>query len=328
MLTHVALACFVLPVFFGSTGIVDDGTKLASTVEDVETLRVLVTNGLTSTGTSRAAEWRRLKIAQNPNLSRKSSGSAAPDAAEDEASASQEESDDAQGVDSSTRDDGFLASLSGLYVSAGRGNVVYSDGNGGFYYGPSGETATAYTRAFYAPGLGAWIDTTLKVPYCAVEAKRAEPETDAADDDWLAAKRSAKGQVEGADPKARAASEVARVWVLDPTYTDAAIDSIAEILRKHGRRIRGLASDEHVVVALKVEGSGLDYPSDSISSLNSRFVDATLRMYAAKGGSFVGHGELPTETIVIRAPKSLLESTADGSIDAATFKKRLSITRY
>lgn len=327
MFSKVALACVVLPAYFGSVGIVDDETKLAATVEDVETLRVLVTNGLTSTSTSRGTEWRRLQVAQNSNPSRDASDSAAPDAAEDrdEASPSSEENASASATDSWRRDVASLPLLSRLYVSAGQGNVVYSDGNGAFFYGPTGETATAYTRAFYAPGLGAWIDTTLKVPYRAVEAKGEEPETEAADDDWVAAKRSLKGQAEGADPKARAVSAVAHVWVLDPAHVDAAIDSIAEILRKHGRRIRGLASDEHVVVALKVEGSGLDYANDSV---NSRFVDATLRMYAAKGGYYVGHGAVPTETIVIRAPKSLLESTADGSIDAAAFKKRLSITRY
>jgi len=325
MFSHFALACFVLPMFVGSTGIVDEGAKLASTVEDVETLRVLVTHGLASTSMSKAAVWRGLKIAQNPDASLSASDPAATNAAddEDEASASQEENNGARSAEVEELDDGSLATSGVLYVP--RGHVVYSDGNGAYFQTASGETATSYTRAFYAPGLGAWIDTTLKVPYRAVEAKREEPETDAADDDWIAAKRSVKGEVDGVDPKARAVSEMAHVWVLDSTYTDAAIDSIAEILRKHGRRIRGLASDEHVVVALKVEGSGLDYQNDSNFPA---LVNATSRIHALRGTFYGRSGALPTETIVIRAPKSLLESTADGSIDAATFKTRLSITRY
>lgn len=318
MLPKLAILCLTSAFAYSATS-VDEESSLDKTVEDVETLRVLVTNALSTSVAGANVGWRGWKLEQRALRPNRGNDAKDDGDADDDVEAKDDASDEKDG----DSNDGDLR-LAWLRTLEPR---VYTDSNGGYLLGNvygNAESPTSYTRAFYAPGIGAWIDTNLKVPYAFVESKDGASGSESrADDDWNAAKRTLKGGSQGGasskpDGEARRA-----MLTLDSNRIEAAIDAVAEVLREHGHRIRGLESDENVVVALKIEGEGYAGEDGDQAAWNT--LSLSLRYYSVLS---VRSDRLESKSIVIRAPKSLIDAAGNGDLDAAAFRKRLAITRY
>jgi hypothetical protein len=160
--------------------------RLAETVEDVETLRVLLTKELSGSRYVRAADGNFRLLSDLPTLgSRFYSRDGGKKQGDDDEPAADGESSHEEGSGKSWA---AIETAEGQDVVAGS-NVEYS-------YFPSlvgGNSVTSYTRAFYAPGIGAWIDTSARVPMVLSREKRNEEgDGDTAGDDWEQAKRSVR----------------------------------------------------------------------------------------------------------------------------------------
>ena len=77
------------------------------------------------------------------------------------------------------------------------------------------------------------------------------------------------------------------------------------------------------MVALKIEGEGYAGGDGDQAAWNT--LSLSLRYYSALS---VRSDRLESKSIVIRAPKSLIDAAGNGDLDAAAFRKRLVITRY
>lgn len=319
MFTKFAFTCLALPSFLGATGIVEEKSSLEQTVEDVETLRVLVTNSLRASAGGSWVEWTRDADGALKSYFR-------TDGANDDSAESKRDDDEDDGEDDASDADGDrTASAVRTRWLAAVANQVYANGLKSHFLA-DGEAATAYTRAFYAPGVGAWIDTNLKVPYTFVSDSDPKDSTRAAaDDDWAAAKRSLASEA-GGDATDQGESAKVLSLALDSKRIEAAVEGVITVLREHGHRIRGLADEESVVVALKIEGSGFGVRDDS----SVRYLEGWAGSnFVLRGGVGYRTAKQPqTRTVIVRAPKSLLAAAASGDLDAAAFAKRLSITRY
>ncbi len=288
---------------------------LKETVDDVETLRVLLTRELgkkfddaIDPALSRA--WSRLhpEVAAPSNGGQGAEGDAAESEPEGEA---EDEKADPADADGAGETDANLASLAtGFYIA--RGPVKWDGRKAG---------ATSYTRSFYAPGVGAWIDTTLSL---SVEARaagaNAKGDGETARDEWDDAKAELK-RPNAAQPAAAAEPDVSYAFDLNRQQVDKAVATAVDVLAKYGHRVRNLKGDESVVIALKLEAQNWDGVASeyfrvlTLPRLDSQFASARIP------------AEI-TKTVIVRAPRSVLESFAAGDLDKDAFRKRIVITRY
>jgi hypothetical protein len=303
----LALIAFALPLTLAvaAPGIADpedsdpasESSRLRETAEDVDTLRLLLTRELRTDAAQSDAAQRYRRDPESANKPPRF------DPKQDS-----EQRKDPGVVDLTTRNDFmYLGDLS-----------VYS------VYGGATDS-TSFTRGFYAPGVGAWIDTTIRVPLVNVAVASAKPDPeadrDAARDDWDSARRELHTQP-AQDESGNFVGFRVRVPVstrleLDKARIDRAVDTAIELLGRHGHRLRHVPGDESVVIAFKVESIGAGASELYLSSLR--------QWRGALGASSPGNVE---QSVVVRVAKKTLDAYAAGDLDAEALRKRIDVTRY
>ncbi len=300
------------------------GAAVQESAEDVETLRVLLTKELNSRLARPATDPRgslTYRVLPKSKVVQGRLEGDAPEKPESNEGASGEPNKE------ETAEGGSVPLLSELPVL------------GSQFTNPGGfdvftlNNATSYTRSFYAPGVGGWIDTSVTIPirYRSVKAKSADDKGER-DDAWNRAKQEVQGEKDSEGAKARRKTTELRSE-LDKESIEKATDAVVTVLAKYGARVRNLGDDESIVIALKLEGeagiaTSLWQSTDNgdVKPLNSLMAG---RYYVETDGVNLGSRSSPhSETLIVRAPRALLESVKAGDIDQEAFRKRLVITRY
>lgn len=166
---------------------------------------------------------------------------------------------------------------------------------------------TSHTRGFYAPGIGAWFSTELKVPFERVEKIEAD------EDLW----EQARKQVHSGESEEKVSKFAGRRTVyqlrLQQAAIDAAVETVLSTLKRYGQKLEDLPAHESIVVALQfVPGASADMGvAGTLLSSEDLFVG---------GGSSVR-----LKTVVISINKGEVVDVVE---ELDSFSKRARITRY
>lgn len=194
-------------------------------------------------------------------------------------------------------------------------------------------SATSFTRGFYCPGVGVWIDTTVSLPVVFDSVKEgAKVEGRASEDDaWNQALSEASGTAPVLTRTLVAGTVLESQF--DPTNRDAVIEAVKGLLVRYGKRVRNLADDESVVIALKLEGDSSGFYSQplTIAEEDHLTVDESGNTVLEPGVPGYAKALIAPpkpKTVVLRVKREHLAAHAAGEIDDAALSKRIQITEY
>lgn len=307
-----------------------DSADLAETTQDVDALRTLLTKEVQSA------------------LDRKSSATGAPSNASKRAAKKQgsakdqgaERDPDAKSGEEAGGADQGNASLFGLGSANTRSaNSLMVAIQGARHAALSNSlwrgvrSATSFTRGFYCPGVGVWIDTTVSLPVVYDSVKEgAKVEGRASEDDaWNQALSEASGTAPVLTRTLVAGTVLESHF--DPANCEAVIDAVKGLLVRYGKRVRHLSDDESVVIALKLEGdsSGIYSQPLTIVEEDDLTVDEsgdTVLKPGVPGYAKAVIAPPKPKTVVLRVKSEHLAAHAAGEIDDAALSKRIQITEY